>query len=214
MTKIKPDHDLDPDPNHDNDNGASKSPAAASRRARSLPCADGAGGDVQRRSTPRPSAAVRYMPMLQFKSATSGGIWTFGQRRTVPEPGSRGRSTRPPSSGAASASATATRYSAKRLVSVSEPMPDVTKLPDKGFPWQQQMGGQPEVRLDGTDAGTEVVSTRPTPTAAREQSSGLIEAVRDRLNGDQHDGKVSPIVLLEKLLLPASAVRQDLDRRC
>ena len=77
-------------------------------------------------------------------------------------------------------------------------MPDVAELPDKGFPWQQQMGGQPEVRLDGTDAGTEVIYKTNTDGGIQSQSSGLIEAVRDRLNGDQHDGKVSPIVLLEK----------------
>ena len=41
-------------------------------------------------------------------------------------------------------------------------------------------------------------SSRPTTVGGIQAVAGLIEAVRDRLNGGQHDGKVSPIVLLEK----------------
>ena len=44
----------------------------------------------------------------------------------------------------------------EQLVSVSQPMPDVTELPDKGFPWQQEMAVNMKC-LAGTDAGTEVV---------------------------------------------------------
>ena len=51
--------------------------------------------------------------------------------------------------------------------------------------------------LDGADAGTEVIY-KPTTDGGIQAVAGLIEAVRDRLNGGQHDGKVSPIVLLEK----------------
>ena len=51
--------------------------------------------------------------------------------------------------------------------------------------------------LDGTDAGIEVVF-KPTTVGGIQAVAGLIEAVRDRLNGGQHDGKVSPIVHLEK----------------
>ena len=67
--------------------------------------------------------------------------------------------------------------------------------------------------LSGTDAGTEVVF-KPTPKAAREKPSRLIEAVRDRLNSGQHDGKVSPIVLLESSSYPHRAVRQDVWSPC
>ena len=49
----------------------------------------------------------------------------------------------------------------------------------------------------GTDAGTEVVY-KPTTVGGIQAIAGLIEAVRDRLNGGQHDGKVSPIVRFEK----------------
>ena len=51
--------------------------------------------------------------------------------------------------------------------------------------------------ISGTDAGTEVIY-KPTTVGGIQAVAGLIEAVRDRLNGGQHDGKVSPIVLLEK----------------
>ena len=74
-------------------------------------------------------------------------------------------------------------------------MPDVTELPDKGFPWQQQMAVNLKC-VSGTDAGTEVVFKTNTD-GGKGEVIRLIEAVRDRLNGGQHDGKVSPIVLLE-----------------
>ena len=69
------------------------------------------------------------------------------------------------------------------------------------------------MRLDGTDAGIEVIYKTNTDGGIRKPSSGLIEAVRDRLNSGQHDNKVSPVVQLEKDLLPASAVREDLGPR-
>ena len=64
--------------------------------------------------------------------------------------------------------------------------------------------------VDGADAGTEVIFKANTDGGIQ-AVAGLIEAVRDRLNGGQHDGKVSPIVHARKVHLPASAVRQDLD---
>ena len=75
-------------------------------------------------------------------------------------------------------------------------MPDVTELPDKGFEWQEQWAVNLKC-IDGADAGTEVVY-KPTTVGGIQAIAGLIEAVRDRLNGGQHDGKVAPIVQLEK----------------
>ena len=51
--------------------------------------------------------------------------------------------------------------------------------------------------VDGADAGTEV-TYKPTTVGGIQAVAELIETVRDRLNGGQHDGKVSPIVVLEK----------------
>ena len=51
--------------------------------------------------------------------------------------------------------------------------------------------------LSGADAGAEVVFKMAT-VGGVQAIAGLIDEVRDRLNGGQHDGKVVPIVLLEK----------------
>ena len=78
---------------------------------------------------------------------------------------------------------------------ISQPLPDVTELPDKGFPWQQEMAVNLKC-ISGLDAGTEVAFKTNTE-GGKGEVIRLIEAVRDRLGG-QHDGKVSPIVRLEK----------------
>ena len=100
----------------------------------------------------------------------------------------------------------------ERLVPVSQPMPDVAELPDKGFPWQEEWAVNMKC-LSGADAGTEVVF-KTTTDGGIQAVAGLIEAVRDRLNGGQHDGKVVADRAAGKGLLPASAVRQDRGRRC
>ena len=57
--------------------------------------------------------------------------------------------------------------------------------------------------ISGTDAGTEVVFKTNTE-GGKGEAVRLIEAVRDRLNSGQHDGKVSPIVRLERSSYPHS----------
>jgi hypothetical protein len=39
---------------------------------------------------------------------------------------------------------------------------------------------------------------KPTTVGGIQAITGLLEAVRDRLNSGQHDNKISPIVLFEK----------------
>ena len=119
---------------------------------------------------------------------------------------------RPRSSGAGSAWDDGNKVLGEKLVSVSEPMPDVTKLPDKGFPWQQQMAVNLKC-ISGTDAGTEVVFKTNTE-GGKGEVIRLIEAVRDRLNSGQHDGKVSPIVLLESSCYPHPQYGKTYGRRC
>ena len=106
--------------------------------------------------------------------------------------------------------ATSNKMLGETLVPVSQPLPDVTELPDKGFPWQEEMGGQPEVHLTAPTPARRS-SSRPTTDGGIQAIAGLIEAVRDRLNGGQHDGKVVADRAAGKGLLPASAVREDLD---
>jgi hypothetical protein len=51
--------------------------------------------------------------------------------------------------------------------------------------------------ISGADAGVEVVF-KATTDGAIKAILLLIDEVRNRLNGGQHDGKIVPIVLLEK----------------
>jgi hypothetical protein len=138
-------------------------------------------------------------PLMQFKSR-EGGIWAFGQRRTVPEPNSLwavnpasflwgwvcwGDSSKSPIG--------------EKLVPISQPLPDVTEMPEKGSPWQQEMVVNLKC-ISGTDAGTEVAFKTNTE-GGKGEVVRLIEEVRDRLNG-QHQGRVSPIVRLENSSYP------------
>ena len=134
-------------------------------------------------------------PMLQFKR-DGNGTWTFGQKRTVVEDGSCWAVNPSTFSWGYICFGDDNKVIGERLVPVSQPMPDITELPDKGFEWQEQWTVNLKC-VDGTDAGTEVVY-KPTTVGGIQAVAGLIEAVRDRLNGGQHDGKVSPIVHLEK----------------
>ena len=63
--------------------------------------------------------------------------------------------------------------------------------------------------LDGADAGVEVIY-KPTTVGGVQAIAGLIEEVRDRLNGGMHGGEVSPIVRLGKYDY-SDPVRQDLE---
>ena len=143
---------------------------------------------------------------MQFKSR-EGGIWAFGQRRTIPEPDSLWAVNPASFQWGWVCWGDGNKILGEKLVPISQPLPDVTKLPDKGFPWQQEMAVNLKC-VSGTDAGTEVVFKTNTE-GGKGELVRLIEAVRDRLSG-QHDGKVVADRATRKLLLPASAVRQDL----
>ena len=138
------------------------------------------------------------LPLLQFRSRENNGTWSYGQRRTIPENGSRWAvnpltfvwgyvcfgpdKTKPPLG--------------ERLVSVSQPKPEVADLPDTGFPWSEQWGVHMKC-LDGPDGGVEVFF-KTTTDGGIQAVAGLIEATRNQINGGQHDGKVAPVVQLEK----------------
>ena len=84
----------------------------------------------------------------------------------------------------------------ERLVPVNQPKPEFAELPDKGFPWQEQMTVNMKC-VSGADAGLEVVFKTATDGGIK-AVVGLIDTVRDRFNGGEHGGKVVPIVRLEK----------------
>ena len=152
-------------------------------------------------------------PLMQFKSR-EGGIWVFGQRRTIPEPNSLWAVNPASFQWGWVCWGDGNKILGERLVSISEPLPDVTELPDKGFPWQQEMAVNLKC-VSGTDAGTEVVFKTNTE-GGKGEVVRLIEAVRDRLSGAARRQSLADRAT-RKLLLPASAVRQDLgpadDRR-
>jgi hypothetical protein len=133
------------------------------------------------------------MPMLSFKRE---GTWMFGQKRTIVEEGSRWAVNPLTFKWGFICFDGANKVIGERLVPVSQPKPEVAELPDKGFTWHEQWAVALKC-IDGTDAGTETVY-KPTTNGGLQAIAGLIEAVRDRLNGGEHDGKVVPIVQLRK----------------
>ena len=160
-------------------------------------CADGAGGDVQdgrhhghRRPSNTPAHAIQE---------PRGRHLGVRARRTIPEPDSLWAVNPASFLWGWVCWGDGNKILGEKLVSIGEPLPDVTELPDKGFPWQQEMAVDLKC-VSGTDAGTEVVFKTNTE-GGKGEVIRLIEAVRDRLGG-QHEGKVSPIVRLENSSYP------------
>jgi hypothetical protein len=135
------------------------------------------------------------LPMMTFKR-DGGGTWSFGQGRTVPEPGSRW-AVNPLSFKRGFICFDPTNKPAgEHMLPVNLPMPDPAELPATGFDWQSQWAANLKC-TSGTDAGAEVVF-KTTTVGGTQAIAGLIDSVRDRINSGQHGGKVAPIVLLEK----------------
>ena len=134
------------------------------------------------------------LPLLQFKSRENNGTWSFGQRRTVVEDASRW-AVNPTTFKWGYICFDNDNKPTERLVPVDQPMPDITQL-DTSFKWQQQWAVNLKC-IDGADAGTEATYKTSTDGGVK-AVAGLIEVLRDRLNSGQHDGKVVPIVHLDK----------------
>jgi hypothetical protein len=191
------DPNLDPNLDPANDNGGAIAPASRANALASTALTALAATFKNVDTTSIGGRPTR--PILQFKSR-EGGIFVFGTRRTIPEPDSLW-AVNPASFRLGWVCwGDGTKPLGERLVSIGEPLPDVTQLPDKGFPWQQGMAVDLKC-VSGTDAGTEVVFKTNTE-GGKGEVIRLIEAVRDRLNGGQHDDKVSPIVRLENSSYP------------
>jgi hypothetical protein len=179
---------------HDNDNGRGDKatvPAQTGGALTSLAALTVALNGVDMTSVGGRSG----MPMLQFKSRESG-TWTYGQRQTVVEDGSCWAVNPLTFKRGFICFNDNNKVIGERLVSVRQPMPELTELPDKGSDWQEQWAVSMKC-TSGTDAGTEVVY-KPTTVGGVQAVAGLIEAVRDRLNRGDHDDKISPVVHLDK----------------
>ena len=204
-----PDHDRDRDPRPTITATGRSCPRADGGRARRP---DGAGDGAQHRRH-----GVRRRPFgpadAHVQARDGNGTWTFGQKRTVVEDGSRWAVN--PTTFKRGYHLLRRRQQgarrAPRCRSASR-CPTSRSSPTQGFEWQEQWAVNMKC-LSGADAGTEVVYKTST-VGGVQAIAGLIEAVRDRLNGGQHDGKVSPIVHAREGLLPAPPVREDLVPAC
>jgi hypothetical protein len=195
---IKPDHDHDNHLDHDNDN-------------------DNDNDDVQRAVAPTPTAGALAaltaltaslnkvdtssvigrsgLPMMQFKRE-GDGTWLYGQKRITVEANSHWAVNPTTFQHGYVCFGEGNKWLDERMVPATQDMPDITTLPDKGFPWVPQWGVNLKC-LDGADAGVEVTFKSATDGGIK-AIAGLLITVRDRLNGGQHNGKVAPIVLLHK----------------
>jgi hypothetical protein len=193
-------HDPNLDPNLDpaNDNGGAIAPASKASALASTALTALAATFKNIDTTSIGGRPTR--PILQFKSR-EGGIWVFGTRRTIPEPNSLWAVNPASFMWGWVCWGDGNKILGGKLVSIGEPLPDVTLLPDKGFPWQQEMAVDLKC-VSGTDASTEVVFKTNTE-GGKGEVIRLIEAVSDRFNG-QHEGRVSPIVRLENSSYPHS----------
>jgi hypothetical protein len=192
------DHDHDRDSDHANDNGEHErpgskqvAPAPAGGALASLAALQTALAGVN-------TAAVigrSGLPMMLFKREGSG-TWGFGQKRTIPEAGSKWAVNPMTFRYGYICFSDANKVVDERLVPVSQPKPVITELPNTGFEWQEEWAVNLKC-LDGADAGVEVVFKATTDGGVKAVAT-LVELVRERLNDGQHDNKIVPIVLLEK----------------
>ena len=135
------------------------------------------------------------LPMMLFKREGSG-TWGYGQKRNVPEAGSKWAVNLWTLKYGFICFNDANKVVDEHLVPVNQPKPVITELPDMGFPWQEEWAVNMKC-LDGADAGVEVVF-KATTDGGIKAIVLMVDLVRDRINSGQHDGKIVPIVLLEK----------------
>ena len=185
------DHDSGADNGHANDNGRAVAPAPTGGALTSLQALGAALSRIDTSCV----AGRSGLPILQFKR-DGNGTWWYGQRRTVVEDGSRWAVNPLTFKWGYISFGDGNKVLGERVVSVSQPKPEVTDLPDKGFPWSEQWAVNLKC-ISGTDAGVEVVY-KPTTDGGIKAVAGLIEAVKERLDGGAHNDNVAPIVLLEK----------------
>jgi len=191
------DHDHDRDSDHANDNGEHErpgskiAPAPAGGALTSLAALQTALAKVN-------TAAIigrTGLPMLLFKREGSG-TWGYGQKRTIPEEGSKWAVNPMTFKYGYICFNDANKVVGEHLVSVSQPKPLITDMQDVGFPWQEQWAVNLKC-LSGADAGVEVVFKATTDGGIKAVVL-MVDLIRDRINSDQHDGRIVPIVLLEK----------------
>jgi len=189
------DHNQDRDRDHANDNGKHErprskvAPAPAGGALASLAALQAALANV-------PIGISRTgLPMMLFKSREGSGTYVFGQRKITPEEGSRW-AINPTTVQWGCISFNGNKVVGEKLVSISQLKPLIADMLDTGFPWQDEWAVNMKC-ISGADAGVEVIFKVNTDGGIRAIVL-LVDELRNRLNGGQHDGKIAPIVLLEK----------------
>ena len=191
------DHDQDRNRDHANDNGKHEKPGG--KQVASAP-AGGALASIASLAAALANVPIGIgrtgLPMMLFKSREDGGTWGFGQRRTIPEEGSRWAVNPLTIQWGCISFGDGNKVVGERLVPITQPKPLIADMPDTTFPWQEEWSVNMKC-LSGADAGVEVVF-KATTDGALKAIVLIVDEVRDRLNGGQHDGKIVPIALLEK----------------
>ena len=191
------DHDQDRNRDHANDNGEHERPGG--KQVASAP-AGGALASIASLAAALANVPIGIgrtgLPMMLFKSREDGGTWGFGQRRTIPEEGSRWAVNPLTIQWGCISFGDGNKVVGERLVPITQPKPLIADMPDTTFPWQEEWSVNMKC-LDGADAGVEVIF-KATTDGAIKAIELLVDELRNRLNGNQHNGKIVPIALLEK----------------
>jgi len=197
------DHDLDRDRDPANDNGEHE--RRGSKQVAPAPAAGGALTSLAGLQTALAKVNTTVilgrtgLPMMLFKRE-GDGTWGFGQKRTIPEAGSRWALNPFTFKYGYISFNNSKQVADERLVPVSQPKPVFTDLPDTGFEWQEEWAVEMKC-LDGADAGVEVIFKTNTDGGVKAIAL-MVELVRNRIDSGQHDGKIAPIVQLEKASYP------------
>src|SRR5215471_13706421 len=204
-----PNHDHDRDSDHANDNGEHEgfggkqvAPAPAGGAMTSVAALQTAFANVN-------TAAYigrTGLPMLLFKSREGSGTWGFGQKRTIPEEGSKWAINPMTFKWGYISFGDNKKVVGEEMVSVTKPKPEFAKLPDTGFPWQEQWSVNMKC-LNGADAGVEVTHKANTDGGFKAIVL-LFDQVRQQIDSEMQerkrdgkivsDSKIAAIAVLEK----------------
>ena len=155
MTNRDHDHDHDRDPTtatiDDSENGGASPPAPTGGALAALTALGTVLNDVDM----RPSSAVRACRCSRSRAGQQRHLddWAEEDHRRRRQPLGRQPDVVPVR---LHLLRRRQQGAGERLLPVSQPMPDVAELPDKGFEWQEQWAVNMKC-LNGADAGTEVI---------------------------------------------------------
>ena len=185
------------DSNPDNDNGSPKAPVAVTQAAGALASVSLETLTVALNGVDTMSGHSGHQTML-FKARQGDGTYVFdGPKQTVPEEGSRWAFNPATFERGYICFSDSGKKLGERLLPITQPMIDRATLPDLGFPWAEEWTVNMKC-VAGCDGGKELTFKSSTWGGIQAIRDILIPAIRDRLNGGQHGGKVVPVALLEK----------------